>query len=159
MEEESCTRLENGPNGTGIVLKNHAQGLALYPHARIFGGLIHVAGTSSRRADNTHEGVSIDPATGKVVAKDIREQTRAVLRNIEKILRAAHPNATLRHVVDLSVFLVDMQDYKAMNEVYNEFFTDAAAGPTRTTVAVHQLPHPNLLVEMKCTAVLPPQQD
>jgi 2-aminomuconate deaminase len=47
-----------------------------------------------------------------------------------------------------------MQDYKPMNEVYNEHFPDALAGPARTTIAVHQLPHPNLLIEIKCIAVL-----
>jgi 2-aminomuconate deaminase len=51
------------------------------------------------------------------------------------------------------VMLVDMKDYGGMNEVYNEYF-DAHTGPTRTTCAVHQLPHPNLLIEIKAVAMV-----
>jgi 2-aminomuconate deaminase len=81
--------------------------------------------------------------------KDIAAQARAVIENIAAILAAA--GAGLEHIVDVTVFLVDMDDYAAFNAVYNEYF-DAAAGPTRTTVAVHQLPHPHLLVELKVVA-------
>lgn len=132
-----------------IILDDRAQALARYPHARVVGNLVFVSGISSRRPDNTHDGVTIH-ADGRV-EKDIRAQSRAVLENIRAILRAA--GADLDHVVDITVFLVDMKDYAGMNEVYNEFFTKEA-GPARTTVAVHQLPHPNLLVEMKAVAAL-----
>lgn len=57
-------------------------------------------------------------------------------------------------MVDLQCFLVNMDDYKGFNEVYNEYF-NATEGPTRTTVAVHQLPHPNLLLEIKAIARVP----
>jgi 2-aminomuconate deaminase len=57
-------------------------------------------------------------------------------------------------VVDILVMLVDMNDYGGMNAVYNEYF-DAESGPVRTTCAVHQLPHPNLLIEMKVVAYAP----
>lgn len=132
-----------------IILDDRAQALARYPHARVVGNLVFVSGISSRRPDNTHDGVTIH-ADGRV-EKDIRAQSRAVLENIRAILRAA--GADLDHVVDITVFLVDMKDYVGMNEVYNEFFTKEG-GPARTTVAVHQLPHPNLLVEMKAVAAL-----
>lgn len=135
---------ENRP----IILDDRAQALARYPHARVVGDFIFVSGVSSRRFDDTHAGVTVH-ADGRV-EKDIRAQTRAVLANIEAILRAA--GADLSHVVDITVFLVDMRDYPGMNEVYNEHFTKEG-GPARTTVAVHQLPHPNLLVEMKAVAV------
>jgi 2-aminomuconate deaminase len=75
-----------------------------------------------------------------------------VIENIGVILEAA--GAGLEHVVDITVFLVDMKDYPGMNEVYNEYF-EAQTGPSRTTVAVHQLPHPNLLIEMKAVAMAP----
>jgi 2-aminomuconate deaminase len=112
--------------------------------------LIFVSGVSSRRFDNTHEGVAID-ADGRATL-DATAQTRAVIENIRAILRAA--GADLEHVVDATVYLVDMDDYRAMNDVYNEYF-DASTGPSRTTVAVRQLPHPNLLIEIKAVALAP----
>jgi len=137
-------------NGTAYILDDRAAALANYPHARRVGDLIFVSGVSSRRPDNTHAGVTVHP-DGRVEL-DIREQTRAVIRNIEAILDAA--GAGLEHVVDILVMLVDMKDYGVMNEVYNEFF-NAQNGPVRTTCAVHQLPHPNLLIEMKVVAKAP----
>ncbi len=138
-----------------IILPDRAGALANYPHARRVGDLIFVSGVSSRRPDNTHAGVTLhrDGAGGvQSVTKDIRLQARAVIENIGVILEAA--GATLADVVDCTVFLVDMADYAGFNVVYNTFF-DAQTGPTRTTVAVHQLPHPNLLVELKVVAYAP----
>lgn len=63
-------------------------------------------------------------------------------------------NASLENIIDLTVFLVDMKDYNGFNEVYNQFF-DAQSGPSRTTVAVHQLPNPRLLIEIKAVALAP----
>lgn len=135
---------------TNTILGDHAQALAAYPHARRAGDFIHVSGTSSRRADNSHEGVTI--REDGTVELDIRAQTRAVIENIGKILEAA--GAGLEDLVDLTTFLVNMDDYAGYNEVYNEYF-DAATGPSRTTVAVAQLPHPNLLIEIKAIAWAP----
>ena len=59
----------------------------------------------------------------------------------------------LEHVVDVTSFLVNMNDFGGYNEVYGEFF--GYDGPTRTTVAVHQLPHPHLLIEIKVIARKP----
>lgn len=134
-----------------IILDDRAAALARYPHARVVGDLVYVAGVSSRRSDNTHEGVVIHD-DGRV-DKDIYEQTHAVLRNIEAILAAA--GAGLKDVVDMTVFLVDMQDYAGMNRAWNERFADKEHAPARTTVAVHQLPHENLVIEMKAVALLP----
>lgn len=83
---------------------------------------------------------------------DIKEQTAAVLRNIDAILNGA--GASLENVVDLTVFLVNMNDYSGFNEVYNKFF-QAETGPSRTTVAVNQLPSPKLLIEIKAIALQP----
>lgn len=129
------------------ILPDRARALAHYPHARRVGELIFVSGTSSRRPDDSHEGVTLHPDGS--VSTDIRAQTRAVMENLRVILEAA--GADLEHIVDCTVFLVDMADYAGFNEVYNEYF-EAATGPTRTTVAVHQLPHPHLLVELKVVA-------
>ncbi len=134
-----------------IILDDRAAALARYPHGRVVGDLVFVSGISSRRPDNTHEGVTVH-ADGRV-DKDIRAQTRAVLGNLGVIL--ADAGCTLADVVDMGVFLVDMKDYAGMNEVWNEHFPDARLAPARTTVAVHQLPHPNLLIEMKAVALCP----
>lgn len=139
-------KLDNRP----IILDDRAQALARYPHARVVGDLVFVSGVSSRRFDNTHAGVTVHD-DGRV-DKDVREQTRAVLDNIAAILAAA--GLELSHVVDMTVYLVDMKDYAGMNEAWNERFTKEG-GPARTTVAVHQLPHPNLLIEMKAVAARP----
>jgi 2-aminomuconate deaminase len=127
-----------------------AQPLANYPHAKRVGDLIFVSGVSSRRQDNTHRGVTIDDDGNTEL--DIAEQARGVLDNIDRILGEA--NASIDDVVDVTVFLVDMDDYGGFNDVYNEYF-DAETGPTRTTVAVAELPHPNLLVELKVVAHSP----
>jgi 2-aminomuconate deaminase len=133
-----------------FVLDDRAPALAAYPHAKRAGDLIFVSGISSRRPDQSHAGVAYQE-DGQVVL-DIGEQTRAVLRNIQAIL--ARAGSSLEAVVDLTTFLVDMKDYAGYNTIYNEFF-DAATGPARTTVAVHQLPHPHLLIEIKAVAFAP----
>jgi len=112
------------------------------------GNFIFVSGTSSRRADNSIAGVSIIDEMG-TKQLDIEEQTREVLQNIAKNLEKV--GASLTDVVDVSTFLVNMNDFAGYNKVYATFF-DKESGPTRTTVAVHQLPHPDLVVEIKVTA-------
>ena len=120
-----------------------------FPHIKRAGDFPFVSGTSSRRKDNTFEGVQVD-AMG-VTNLDIRAQTRAVIENIRDILRDA--GADLSDVVETGVFLVNMNDFGGYNEVWAEFFD--YDGPTRTTVAVHQLPHPHLLIEIKAVAYKP----
>ena len=82
---------------------------------------------------------------------DIRAQTRAVIENVRDILASA--GATLSDVAEVSTFLVNMNDFAGYNDVYGEYFDHE--GPARTTVAVHQLPHPHLLIEMKAVAYKP----
>lgn len=119
-----------------------------YPHVKVVGDFIFVSGTSSRRADNTIAGVElIDEMNTKKL--DIEVQTREVLKNIDKNLQTV--GASLKDVVDVTTFLVNMNDFAGYNKAYAEFF-EKATGPTRTTVAVHQLPHPDLLVEIKVMA-------
>ena len=119
-----------------------------YPHVKQVGDFIFVSGTSSRRPDNTIAGVDIidDMGTKRLNAE---VQTREVLKNIEGNL--AKVGATLKDVVDVTSFLVNMNDFAGYNKAYGEFF-DKETGPTRTTVAVHQLPHPHLVVEIKAMA-------
>lgn len=120
-----------------------------FPHVKVANGLVFVSGTSSRRADDTFDGVEVD-AVGTTTL-DVRVQTRAVIENIRDIL--GDVGADLGDLVSITTYLVDMNDFGGYNDVYGEFFD--ASGPTRTTVAVRQLPHPHLLIEMQATAVLP----
>ena len=123
-----------------------------FPHLRRAGDFLFVSGTSSRRADNSIAGASVD-AMG-VTSLDIRAQTRAVIENIRGILQSA--GAGLADLVEVQTFLVSMNDFGGYNEVWAEFF--GFDGPARTTVAVHQLPHPHLLVEIRAVAYKPMQQ-
>lgn len=117
-----------------------------YPHIRLVDNLIFISGTSSRRPDNTIAGAYADDMG--TTQLNIEEQTRAVIQNIRDILRSV--GADLSDIVDVTTFLVNMNDFGGYNAVYGEYFD--YDGPTRTTVAVHQLPHPHLLIEMKVIA-------
>jgi 2-aminomuconate deaminase len=133
---------------SGLVA-NKAKPRGRYPHVRRGGDFLFVSGISSRRPDNTFAGASADEAgTTKL---DIAVQTQAVIENIRDIL--ASQGAKLSDLVDLTTFLVNMNDFGEYNRVYGEFFD--CDGPARTTVAVHQLPHPHLLIEIKATAYFP----
>jgi 2-iminobutanoate/2-iminopropanoate deaminase len=90
----------------------------------------------------------IDPATGKLVEGDIAAQTRRVLQNLSAILDAS--GTSLSKVVKTTVFLSDMANFKAMNEVYAEFFPVNA--PARATFAVAGLPL-GAAVEIECIAL------
>jgi 2-aminomuconate deaminase len=131
------------------VVPGKAQPRGKFPHIKRAGDYLFVSGTSSRRADNTIAGAEAD-AFG-AAQLDIRAQTRAVIHNISDIL--ASVGAKLSDVVEISSYLVNMNDFVGYNEVYNEYFNEN--GPARTTVAVHQLPHPHLLIEMKAIAYKP----
>ena len=113
-------------------------------HIKRAGDYLFLSGTSSRRADQTFAGVEeVDQLGTRWL--DIRAQTRAVLDNLRDYLAAEQ--ASLNDLVDVTVFLVNMNDFAGYNEVYAEYF-EATTGPARTTVAVHQLPHPDLLIEI-----------
>ncbi|AXP79880.1 2-aminomuconate deaminase [Mariniflexile rhizosphaerae] len=119
-----------------------------YPHTKRAGDFIFVSGTSSRQPDNSIAGVDVIDNMG-TKHLNIETQTREVLLNIQRIL--ANEGATLNDIVDVTTFLVNMNDFAGYNKVYADFFSKET-GPTRTTVAVHQLPHPDLVVEIKVTA-------
>jgi 2-iminobutanoate/2-iminopropanoate deaminase len=92
----------------------------------------------------------IDPATDQFSYGDIRHETRLVLENIRRILDAC--GASMSDVVKCSVFLIDGNDFAAMNEVYAEFFGDAK--PARTTVET-RFANPKMRVEIDCVAYKP----
>lgn len=134
----------------GKLIQGKATPRGSFPHIKRVGDFIFVSGTSSRRADNTFAGVEQVDSMG-AMRLDIEAQTRAVIENIRDYLTTE--NAGLEDVVDVTTFLVNMNDFAGYNKVYAEYFT--TEGPTRTTVAVHQLPHPHLLVEIKVVAYKP----
>ena len=136
-------------SGEGRVIPGKARPRGRFPHYRRAGDFVFVSGTSSRRPDNSFAGASADEYG--TVSLDIREQTRAVIENIAAIL--ADAGGSLADVVDVTSFLVNMNDFGGYNAVYAEYFDEA--GPARTTIAVHQLPHPHLLIEIKATAFIP----
>jgi 2-iminobutanoate/2-iminopropanoate deaminase len=93
--------------------------------------------------------VALDPKTNDFVGADVRQQTERVLENLKAILEAS--GVTLTHVVKTTVFLKDMNDFAAMNEVYARYFT--AAPPARSTVQAARLPK-DALVEIDLIASL-----
>jgi len=131
------------------VVEGKAKPRGKYPHIKRAGDFLWVSGTSSRRADDTIAGAEVDEfGTAHL---DIRAQTYAVLDNIRDILRSA--DAELKDVVEITTYLVNMADFAGYNEVYGEYFS--YDGPARTTVAVRQLPHPHLLIEIRAMAYKP----
>jgi 2-aminomuconate deaminase len=131
------------------VIEGKAKPRGKYPHYKRVGDFIYVSGASSRRSDNTFAGVHVDEMG--TTDLDIRAQTAAVLDNINDILKEA--GASIADVIDVTTFLVNMNDFGGYNETYGKYFD--YNGPTRTTVAVHQLPHPHLLIEIKAIAYRP----
>jgi 2-iminobutanoate/2-iminopropanoate deaminase len=104
------------------------------------GGFIYVSGQ-----------VPIDPVSNETIRGDVRLETRQVLSNIERILDGC--GASVNDVVKCTVFLTDVKDFAAMNEVYAEFFGEAK--PARTTIAVAALPLPGAKVEIDAVAYKP----
>jgi 2-aminomuconate deaminase len=130
--------MTNEPTIQGRVVPGKAKPRGRFPHVTRAGDFLFVSGTSSRRPDNTIAGASADELG--TVQLDIRD-----------ILQSE--GADLSNLVEISSFLVNMNDFGGYNAVYGEYFDET--GPTRTTVAVHQLPHPHLLIEMKAIAYAP----
>jgi 2-aminomuconate deaminase len=133
----------------GKIIPGRAKPRGKYPHVKRAGDFLIVSGTSARRPDNTIAGAEVDEFG--TTHLDIREQTRAVLENVREILKTVE--ADLDDVVEVTSYLVNMNDFAGYNEVYGQFF--AQDGPARTTVAVHQLPHPHLLIEIRAVAYRP----
>ena len=131
------------------TLREKATPRGTYPHIRRAGDYLFISGISARRADNSIAGAQVDDQG--TTRLDVRMQTRAVIDNIADILKSM--DCTLADIVDVTTFLVNMNDFGGYNEVYAEHFSESR--PARTTVAVHQLPHPHLVIEIKATAYKP----
>jgi 2-aminomuconate deaminase len=133
----------------GKVMGSRARPRGKYPHVKRAGDFLIVSGTSARRADNTIAGAEVDELG--TTRLDIRVQTRSVIENVREILRSVQ--AGLEDIVEITSYLVSMNDFAGYNDVYGEYFSHD--GPARTTVAVHQLPHPHLLIEIRAVAYKP----
>ncbi len=110
-----------------------------YSQAIIANGMVFTAGQ-----------VASVPGTKGLAPGSVREQTKQVLENVKAILTAA--GTSLDHVVKTTVFLTDINDFAAMNEVYATYFTSEP--PARSTVQVAKLPDPDALVEIETIAIL-----
>ncbi len=120
-----------------IATKNAPAAIGPYSQAIEVNGLVYASGQ-----------IPIDPATGAFVPGGIREQTQQSLRNAAAILQQA--GTDLSHVVKTTVYLADIADFAAMNEVYATFFQEPY--PARSAVAVRDLPK-GALVEIEVLAV------
>ncbi|WP_409055137.1 RidA family protein [Streptomyces sp. SYP-A7185] len=139
--------------GEAYLLAGKARPRGRFPHAKRAGGFVFVSGTSSRLPSNEIVGARVDDMG--TVELDIRAQTVAVIENIADILRPI--GGGLDDLVQVTAYLVSMNDFGGYNEVYARYFDEN--GPTRTTVAVHQLPHPHLLIEIQAVAWIDPARD
>jgi 2-iminobutanoate/2-iminopropanoate deaminase len=120
-----------------ISTEDAPQAIGPYSQAIRAGGFVFTSGQ-----------VAIDPATQQVIAGDVAAQTERVLKNLSGILRAA--GSGLEKVVRITVFLKNMGDFAAMNEIYGRYFN--AAPPARSTVEVARLPK-DVLVEIDVIAL------
>ena len=136
-----------------INASNAPKPVGSYPHARRVGNLLFLSGVGPRVAnsdanDSKVPGLELDH-NGNFVTFDFEAQCRSVFDNVKLILEAS--GSSWNGLVDVTVFLVNMKrDFNMYNKVYAEYFD--FNGPARTTVAVYQLPHPNLLIEIKAIA-------
>ncbi|MEK7368033.1 MAG: RidA family protein [Planctomycetota bacterium] len=121
-----------------ISTKNAPQAIGPYSQGIRAGPLVFVSGQ-----------IPIDPATGDVIKGDIRTQTRRVLENLRGVLEAA--GTSLKGVVKTTIFLANMEDYGAVNEVYAGFFKDSR--PARATVEASRLPK-DVGVEIEAIAIV-----
>ncbi|MFT7668490.1 MAG: 2-iminobutanoate/2-iminopropanoate deaminase [Planctomycetota bacterium] len=123
------------------VIKTDAAPAAIGPYSQaiVAGGMLHCSGQ-----------ISIDPKTGELIDGDITAQAEQVLTNLGAVLSAA--GSSFDQVIKCNVYLTDMANFAAVNEVYARYFTSDDP-PARACVAVHQLPK-LVLVEIDCIALV-----
>ena len=128
------------PKGVGVVATDQApKAIGPYSQAVEVNGVIYTAGQ-----------VALDAASGQLVGTSAAEQTEQVLKNLAAVLGAA--GASLQDVVKTTVYLADMQDFQAMNQVYERHFS--VSPPARTTIAAAGLPR-GARIEIDAVAVGP----
>jgi len=119
-----------------IRTSNAPQPIGPYSQGVMVDGFLFVSGQGA-----------IDPKSGRLVGTDIQSQTRQTLANVRNIVEAS--GLLMPDLVRVSIYLKNMKDFKAMNEVYKSFFTDAP--PARTTIQA-ELPLPEMLIEIDAIA-------
>ncbi len=139
---------EPAPDTSRVLSSRAPDPVGAYPHARRVGNMLYLSGIGPRRPGTGEiPGLKKD-SEGKVIDYDIDVQTRSVIANLKTILEDA--GSTLDKIVDVTVFLTDMQrDFATFNRVYAEYFGEIQ--PARTTVGVDSLPTP-IAVELKVIA-------
>jgi 2-iminobutanoate/2-iminopropanoate deaminase len=126
---------------TAISTKDAPAAIGPYTQAVRVGDLLFTSGQ-----------VALDPATGNIVPGGIAEQTTRVLENLKAVLTAA--DTSFARVIKTTVFLKDMKDFAAMNEIYAKYLApEGAIPPARSTVQVSALPKDSL-VEIECIAIV-----
>ena len=120
-----------------------------YPHSKRVGNLLFLSGIGPRkRGSKEIPGVTLDDK-GNIVDYDIVEQCQSVFRNVKTVLEES--GSSWENLVDVTVFLTNMEDFDAYNKLYSEYFQYNR--PCRTTVAVGALPTP-IAIELKCIATI-----
>jgi|SRR5579884_2315874 len=129
------------PTKEAVVTSKAPQAIGPYSQAIKAGGLLFASGQ-----------IPIDPATGEVITGDAGAQTERVLQNVSAILEAA--GTSFSKVVKSTVFLKNMSDFAAMNQIYGKYVTaSGAVAPARSTIEVARLPK-DVLVEIEVVALL-----
>jgi 2-iminobutanoate/2-iminopropanoate deaminase len=135
-----CLNVAPAQNARAVVSTDKApKAIGPYSQAIIAGNLVFASGQ-----------LGIDPVTNAFVQGGIKEQTEQVLKNLKAVLTEA--GTSLENVASCTVFLKDMNDFAAMNEVYGKYFI--AKPPSRATVQVAKLPKDGL-IEISCIAAKP----
>jgi 2-iminobutanoate/2-iminopropanoate deaminase len=140
MSSDACRHRIKIKAMNKTVIATNAAPAAIGPYSQAVrsGNLIFTAGQ-----------IPLDPATQQIVASGIAEQTTQVLENLKAVLEAA--GSGLERVLKTTVFLTDLDDFGAMNEVYGAYLGKDGAPPARTTVEVSKLPR-NALIEIELVA-------
>ncbi|MGH8052221.1 MAG: RidA family protein [Arenimonas sp.] len=135
-----------------IETSNAPKAVGHYPHARQVGNLLFLSGIGPRSAaDNSIPG-NVYRDDHSLESYDINAQCHSVFANVKAVLKAS--GADLDDLVDVTVYLTNMgRDFKSYNQIWAEYFPDAALAPCRTTLGITALPTP-IAIELKCTAVL-----
>jgi 2-aminomuconate deaminase len=141
-----------GPLMSSIQTDGAPKPVGAYPHARRVGDLLFLSGIGPRTPGSDAIPGNVVDADGRLLAYDIKAQTRAVFANVRAVLEAS--GARWEDLVDVTVYLTDMaRDFRCYNAIWAEHFPDIAGAPCRTTLGISALPTP-IAIELKCVAVL-----
>lgn len=143
------TQRQSGAELHRIYVEAAPPPVGAYSHAVRVGRLLFISGQGARDPlTGRVNGLEVDEQ-GRVVGYDIRLQTRAAIENLKVVLQSA--GGTLKDIVDMTVFLLNMADFPSYNEVFTEFFGECK--PARTTIGVASLPGASA-IEIKSVAIL-----